>query len=195
MKPKSLRLAGEEHMSTITVPSACGEGLAQEVEQVFREHAQMMYRSAFSVTGSRQDAEDVLQNVFLKLLQRETPIEFRVNPKGYLYRAAVNRALDTVRSRKQRNFTSNVEGLAAASTAEPSVDQSDTTRRLLTALAQLRPRAVEVLILHYEHDYSTAQIAAMLGTSPSVIAVTLFRARARLKKLMLRAASSTGDNQ
>jgi len=43
---------------------------------------------------------------------------------------------------------------------------------------------VEILILHYEHDYSDAQIGKLLGTSRGVIAVTLYRARARLKKLL-----------
>jgi RNA polymerase sigma factor (sigma-70 family) len=181
-------------MPTITVPSACGGVLTQELEQVFREHAQMMYRSAFSVTGNCQDAEDVLQNVFLKLLQRETPVEFRTNPKGYLYRAAVNRSLDIVRSRKQRNFTGDVEQLVAG-TPEPNAGESEGARLLRLALAQLRPRAVEVLILHYKHDYSTAQIAAMLGTTQSTIAVTLFRARARLKRLMLREASLSGGSR
>jgi RNA polymerase sigma factor (sigma-70 family) len=193
---QAFRLGGEEHMSTITVPSACGGSLTLELEKVFREHAQMMYRSALSVTGRRQDAEDVLQNIFLKLLQREVPIEFRINPKGYLYRAAVNRALDVVRSRKQQSFTNDVERLAEVRTQGEVVGEFDVNRRLLLdAIGQLRPRAVEILILYYEHNYSVAEIAKMLGTSRSTIAVTLFRTRARLKRLMSRAASSSGANQ
>jgi RNA polymerase sigma factor (sigma-70 family) len=63
---------------------------------------------------------------------------------------------------------------------------------LLASVAQLNPKAVEILILHYEHSYSDAQIAKMLGKSRGTIAVTLYRARARLKKLMLNARSSGG---
>ena len=58
-------------------------------------------------------------------------------------------------------------------------------------IAQVKPRAVEILILHYEHDYSDAQIAHMLGTSRGTIAVTLYRTRARLKKLLSRAIPET----
>jgi RNA polymerase sigma factor (sigma-70 family) len=192
-----LRLAAEEHMSTITVPSACGGVLAQELEKIFREHAQLMYRSAFSVTGSRQDAEDVLQNIFLKLLQREVPLEFRTNPRAYLYRAAVNRALDVVRSRKRQNFTHDVEDLAAleAPQAAETVPDDPMRRCLLDAIAQLRPRAVEILILHYEHNYTDAEIAKILGKSRGTIAVTLYRTRARLKRLMSRAPSFSGGQQ
>ncbi len=179
-------------MSTITVPSACGGALAQEIEKIFREHAQLMYRSAFSVTGSRQDAEDVLQNIFLKLLQREVPVEFRINPRAYLYRAAVNRALDVVRSRKRQSFTHDVEDLEASLVPEPASDDG-LQQRLMDAIAQLRPRAVEVLILHYEHNYSDAEIAKILGKSRGTIAVTLYRTRARLRRLMSRATSAGGE--
>jgi RNA polymerase sigma factor (sigma-70 family) len=56
--------------------------------------------------------------------------------------------------------------------------------RLTQAMARLTPRALEILLLFYKHDYSNAQIAEKLGTSPSVIAVTLFRIRARLRRLL-----------
>jgi RNA polymerase sigma factor (sigma-70 family) len=55
---------------------------------------------------------------------------------------------------------------------------------LVEAIAQLNPRAVEMLILRYEHHYSDAEIAKLLGKSRGVVAVTLYRARARLKKLL-----------
>ena len=64
---------------------------------------------------------------------------------------------------------------------EPNRDQ----QRVVHAMAQLNPRAVEMLILRYEHDYNDAEIAKMLGTSRGAVAVTLYRARARLKKLLM----------
>jgi len=62
--------------------------------------------------------------------------------------------------------------------------KDDLQARLVAAIAQLNPRAVEMLILRYEHDTSEAEIGRLLGTSRAVVAVTLFRARARLKKLL-----------
>jgi len=194
-KQQGWRLDGEEQMSSISVPGVSDEALPQDFEEIFREHAQLMYRTAFSVTGSRQDAEDVLQTVFLKLLQRKVPIEFRTRPKTYLYRAAVNTALDIVRARTRRNFTHDVENLQApAPRAVPSSDD-DIQRRLLDAIAQLRPRAVEILILRYEHNYSDAEIAKMLGKSRGVVAVTLYRTRARLKRLMFRTLPTRKDDE
>jgi RNA polymerase sigma-70 factor (ECF subfamily) len=172
-------------MSTATIHSASGEALAQEFEEIFREHYQLVYRTAFSVTGSRQDAEDVLQTIFLRLLQREVPPDLRRSPKAYLYRAAVNLSLNAIRSRKRRSVTDDdVENLETPDREAGSSSDDDIQRSLLDAIARLKPRAVEILILRYEHNYSDAEIAKMLGKSRGTIAVTLYRARARLKKLL-----------
>jgi RNA polymerase sigma-70 factor (ECF subfamily) len=178
------------HTATATIPNAGGEALAQDFEEVFREHCQFVYRSAYSVTGNRQDAEDVLQNIFVKLLERELPSALMRNPKAYLYRAAVNLALNTIRTRKRQRLTDGVELLEKAAPEVPPIPGDEVRRRLMDAIAQLKPKAVEILILRYEHNYSDVQIAQMLGTSRGTVAVTLNRTRARLKKLI---DASSGD--
>jgi RNA polymerase sigma-70 factor (ECF subfamily) len=69
-------------------------------------------------------------------------------------------------------------------------DQLD--RRLIEALAKLTPRTVEIVMLRYVHDYTEPEIAELLRTSRGTVAVTLFRARMRLRKL-LRASSLGGE--
>jgi RNA polymerase sigma factor (sigma-70 family) len=64
-------------------------------------------------------------------------------------------------------------------------------RKLYEAIAQLEPDAAHILILRYAHDYSDAEIAKLLGVSRTVIAVRLYRSRARLRKL-LRSSLTTG---
>ena len=167
-----------------------GEVLTQEFEELFQEHYHFVFRTAYTVTGSRQDAEDVLQTVFLRILRLEMPPNLRNNPKAYLYRAAINVSLNSVRSRKNQHLADGPEDLEAVAPAvDCAPDREDELQRpLLDAMAQLKPQAVEMLILRYEHNYSDAQIAKMLGKSRGTVAVTLYRTRARLKKL-LRAAS------
>jgi RNA polymerase sigma-70 factor (ECF subfamily) len=138
------------------------------------------------VTGSPQDSEDVVQTLFLQLLRRGFPPDFRKNPKAYLYRAAINLSLNAVKSRQRHVSTVDPAGLELvvdADTSDPDTD-TDLQKRLVRAMAQLNPRAVEMLILRYQHNTSEAEIGALLGTSRGVVAVTLFRARARLKKLL-----------
>jgi RNA polymerase sigma factor (sigma-70 family) len=174
----------EKRMSTMTVPDLSREPLAKEFEDLFREHYQLIYRTAYGITGRSEDAEDVLQTVFLKLLRRKTAPDFQSNPKGYLYRAAVNLSLDALERRRRVVSTEETDRAEPSDSTADSEPYGITRKRLTEALAQLRPRAVEILILRYEHDYSDAEIAKMLGTSRGVIAVSLYRSRARLKKIL-----------
>jgi RNA polymerase sigma factor (sigma-70 family) len=179
---------GEEHMSPVAAFKRADEPLAEELEEIFREHSRLVYRTAYSVTGSPQDAEDVVQTLFLQLLRRGLPAGLRDNPKAYLYRAAVNLALNAVKSHRRRISVVEVAPLELAIerlSVGPAADsEQDPQEQLVQAMAQLNPRAVEMLVLRYEHNCSEAEIAKLLGTSRGVVAVTLYRARARLKKLL-----------
>ena len=139
------------------------------------------------MTGSREDAEDILQTVFVGLMSREFPKDFEKNPKGYLYRAAVNRSLNVLEARRRRP-----QLVEAAHVPEPAVSPEDPCfkqemhRHLYQAITKLSRPEAEMLTLHYVHDASDAEIATMLGVSRTVVAVRLFRSRARLKKLIRR---------
>src|SRR5215471_1031877 len=99
-------------MSTATI-LRFGRVLTQEFEQIFRDHSQFIYRTAYSVTGNHADAEDVLQTIFVKLLQREMTQQFWNEPRAYLYRASVNLALNIIRTRKRQKTAGDVESLEA----------------------------------------------------------------------------------
>jgi RNA polymerase sigma-70 factor (ECF subfamily) len=171
-------------MPTTTILRPAGGSLEREFEELFSKHCQFVYRTAYSVLRDRQDAEDVLQNLFLKLLERELPLDLTKNPQGYLYRAAVNAALNIVRSRKNVVATDDFNSLERRAPDAVFRDDDGRRQRLVDAITQLRPKAAEILILRYAHDYSDAQIAKMLGKSRGYVAVTLYRARARLKRLV-----------
>ena len=174
-----------------------GEALPQELEELFHEHCQMVHRTAYAITSHRQDAEDVLQSIFVKLLQRGLTPEVRQHPARYLHRAAVNLSLNVLRTRKRRRLVDGIDTLeipASDGKHEDMRERDERHERLIEAMASLKPRALEILLLHYKHDYSDAQIAALLGTSRGTIAVALFRIRARLRTL-LRTAGLQGDKR
>ena len=171
-------------MQTASVPRMAGEPFPQEFAEIFQEHYVLVYRTAYGVTGRVEDAEDVVQTIFLRLLKRDAPREFVKNPKGYLYRAAVNLSLNLVQTRRRRAQTEDSEDLAESIPARVSSHAEELHRKLYEAIAQLKPKAAAILILRYLHNHSDAEIAKMLGTSRGVIAVTLFRSRARLKTLL-----------
>ena len=143
-----------------------------------------MYRVAYQVTGSAEDAEDVLQTLFLRLLRREMLPDIERNPKAYLHRAAINIALDIVKQRARNTTSHDLEDRLEDRAPQPD-RQHDATRIqawLRQALTELNPRAAEIFVLRYVEGYDNAEIAKLLGASRGTIAVLLFRARARLRK-------------
>ena len=156
--------------------------LTDEFEALFREYSAMVYRTAYGITGSREDAQDVVQTVFLRLLRRDPSRDTQRNPKAYLYRAAVNLSLDTLKARRRRPFVSDIDTTQVA--APPVASSDEDHSRLYEAVASLAEESREIVILRYIHEYSDAEIATMLGRSRVAIAVSLFRSRARLKRLL-----------
>ena len=172
-------------MSTITVPDQNQTSSIPDFERIFREHGALVYRTAYAVLGNREDADDILQTIFLRLLRRGCPLDLGKNPQGYLYRAAVNLSFDTLKTRRRRPQVTNDPEQIEAPVRPSDVPFDDEMHdRLYEAIAQLSPETAEILLLRYVHDISDARIAKMLGVSRTVIAVRLYRARARLKKLI-----------
>ena len=177
-------------MSTLTAPHNSNKVLPEEFERLYREHATFVYRTAFRITRNAEEAEDILQTVFLRLIRRECPPDLQKRPRAYLYRAAVNAALDAIQLRRNRSAFVDVSGIEATLHNPDSSFQERVHRQLHQAIAQLNPAAAEMVILRYMHNYSDAEIAKLLGKSRGVVAVSLYRSRARLKKLIRQ---SLGD--
>lgn len=174
----------EENDLTATAARSGQRPLAQDFERIFKDHHDLVYRSAYRITGRAEDAEDVLQTLFLRLLRRECPPDIEANPKAYLHRAAVNIALDIVKARN-RHVSSDETEMHFEDT-RPTQDRqhrsTEIKRWLGAALAQLSPKAAEMFVLRHVEGYDNAEIAKMLGTSRGTVAVMLFRARVHLKK-------------
>ena|SRR5688572_6347536 len=177
-------------MLTVTVSHENKTTLPEEFERLYREHATFVYRTALRITRNPEEAEDILQIIFLRLLRRESCPDFQKRPRAYLYRAAVNAALDAIESRRNRSETADVSEIKGTLHSPDSSAKEKLHQQLHKAIAELKPTSAEILILRYMHNYSDAAIAKMLGKSRGVVAVTLYRARARLKKLIRQ---SPGD--
>lgn len=197
-------MAGEETKEPTTVTAALGlrpdESMARatlRVEDLFEGHHETVFRAAYRVTGSNEDAEDVQQTVFLKLAATGVPRGLLENPGGYLRRAAINAAIDLVRSRKSaRNLPLDETVGATLRSPGPGPDTQGENRelreRLRRALGTLSARSAEILVLRYFEGYGNKEIARLLDTSESAVAVILHRARHRLRQELV---DDAGDNR
>jgi RNA polymerase sigma-70 factor (ECF subfamily) len=178
-------------MATVQASGAVVEALEREFEDIFRQHHDVVFRTAYGVLGNSSDAEDVVQTIFLRLLDRGISPDVTRNPAGYLYRAAVNESLNVIRSRKRLVLVSDPKRLETVPAEDSAESAEDIHRRLYEAVARLSPDAAHILVLRYVHKCSDAEIAQRLGRSRGAIAVALYRARARLRKWIR--ASLRGD--
>lgn len=159
----------------------------EKLEKFYVDHHAQVLRAAYRITGNASDAEDVLQTVFLRLLRAERGDALSETPGSYLHRAAVNAALDLMRTRRTWKPTSIdelSEELSEDSGGDPESRQIDrqTRERVREVLAEMSPKMAEIFALRYFEGFDNHEIARMLRTSKSTVAVLLHRARHRLKK-------------
>jgi len=158
----------------------------RDLESLFREHHDRVFRAAYRVTGSVVDAEDVLQTVFLRL-SRRGELNLEPNPGSYLHRAAINASLDLMRQRA-RTDSIPIDDVAPILAANPrfSPELQHRNRELRDclgrAISKLGEKSAEMFVLKYYEGYENTEIARLMGTSAMVVGVLLHRARARVKK-------------
>jgi len=168
---------------------AVANGNSTSLEALFRAHHDRIFRTAYRVTGSASDAEDVLQTVFLRIAKDEQARSLD-NPQAYFSRAAINASLDLLRRRKRSNLVAFDEVEADATEAmpisqrNPEAEHQDRELRTLVrkAVARLGPTAGQMFALRYFEGFNNGEIARVMKTSALVVGVTLHRARARLRK-------------
>jgi RNA polymerase sigma factor, sigma-70 family len=158
----------------------------RDLEGLFREHHDRVFRAAHRLTGSVVDAEDVLQTVFLRL-SRRGDVNLEPNPGSYLHRAAINAALDLLRQRARTEsipIDDVAPVLAANPRFSPELQQRNRELRdcLRRAISKLGEKSAEMFVLKYYEGYDNVEIARLMGTSAMVVGVLLHRARARVKK-------------
>jgi RNA polymerase sigma-70 factor, ECF subfamily len=157
-----------------------------QLEEVFRAHQACVLKAAYRITGSMADAEDVSQSVFLRLARGTVDPGRISNLQGYLHRSAVNAALDLIRSRGHREVAAveTADELPSNPSLSPerALSSLEIKNWLRRELAALNPRAAEMFALRYLEGLDNPEIARTMNTSQAVVAVTLHRTRARLKK-------------
>lgn len=151
------------------------------VHEVIRRYSDMVYRLAYARTGSKPDAEDVYQDVFFKLFRTGPEFESEEHLKAWLIRTTTHTSINLLKSAWRRYMRPETE----ITQARPAASSENNSHGALDeALRQLPEKYRVVLYLHYYEDYSTEEIADILGCKPSTIRSQLKRGREKLKFLI-----------
>lgn len=149
----------------------------KEFQQVVDAYAASLYRLACSYCGSHADAEDVVQEVFLKYLQYAPEFPTDQQLRAWLVTVTANKCKDLLRSPWRRKQ-------APLSDAEAATTPDDPNDVVQAALLRLSPRNQAVVYLYYYEELTTKEIGEALKLSETAVRSRLFQARKHLKKLL-----------
>lgn len=151
----------------------------ENYEKAVSNYAEDIYRMAFSMVQAKEDAEDILQNVFMKLLLHQKEFHDSDNLRRWLIRVAINEcnSLWTSSWRKRVELKEFSERDMAGNESFYNSEYED----LYTAMRTLPPKLRIVIHLFYYEEYSTREIASLLHILEATVRTRLSRARKLLK--------------
>lgn len=143
----------------------------QDLEVLYREHGDRLWWALVAFSGDREIASDAQAEAFAQALRRGDAIR---DPLAWIWKAAFRIAAGELQERRR----------VVHAASEPSYELPEPAADVAAALRQLPARQRAAVVLHYYADRSIREIAAILGTSSSTVAVHLHRGRNRLRDLL-----------
>ncbi len=164
------------------------EGDKDAFEQMYKEVSPFVYTIIVRITGNKPDAQDVMQNVFIKIFKQLGSFQFRSSFKTWLYRIAVNEALNRVK-KTAREMQRLVDVDPTVASVDPSARPDETMMNkhdallLNTLLDHLNPDQRACIVLREIDGMNYRDISESLDINVNTVRTRLKRAREMLMKL------------
>jgi|SRR5579862_2617178 len=162
---------------------------SETITALVMEYSATLYRVAYSVMRNAAEAEDAVQEAFVRVLKHRDKLEDIKDPRVWLIRITWNVVLDKKRRSKTRPENDDVADFARVlpsndRRADDSLISTQEHERILSLIDRLPGKERQALLLSAVEELSTVQIAAVLGTTESSIRSRIFRARRELSALL-----------
>lgn len=163
------------------------EGHEDGFQLLVERHSRHVFRLAMRMTGRAEDAEDVVQETFIRAFRQLSRFEARSNFSTWLYRIAYNCAIDFIRARPHRESAEERETLEAMSDVVSTPDAHDMayageiSERVQLALNGLSPKERAAFLLRHYHGHSIEEIGASLGMKTNATKHSIFRAVKKMR--------------
>lgn len=164
---------------------------ADSFRAVVEEHSRMVFRLAYRMTGNVEDAEDVVQETFLKAHRSFGRFDARASVGTWIYRIALNAAIDVLRRRRKTGSprphgSDESDPMEAVPSDGPLPDRvafaGQVDRRVASALSRLSAAEREAFILRHLEGMPLERIAEVLQVRPNAVKQTVFRAVQKLRR-------------
>jgi len=161
------------------------EGFRKELEDVFRKNHHKLFRAACGVLENPANAEDVLHDVFAKVVRAGPSAELIKNPGGYFRRAVVNEAINRIHARdREKLVDADIFDIEALLLVDGPATDDDRTLSLRAAMSHIDPLSHALLTLRFDLGYSCAEIADIFGQTRAAIKDKIRRIQRELHKIM-----------
>src|SRR5262245_58086601 len=166
---------------------AIADGDRTAFDRLSRRHLDRAYGVALRITGSRADAEDVVQDVFLRLwLKPDSWRPGQAQFSTWLYRVVVNRCLDLKRRPKGADLDAIEEPQDPDANAEDGLLDAERARAIEAAVAELPERQREAIVMTYTAGLRNAEAASVMDISVKAFEALLVRAKRELRDYLAR---------
>ncbi len=150
------------------------EKLIPDARRAVNEYGSSFYRLCSVMTGNREDADDAVQECFLKYVEKAPNFNDSEHEKAWLIRVASNICKDILRKRKHQSFVS-LDEIRNLGVCEDNA-------QILEMLVSLEDKYRIVIHLHYVEEYKAREIASMLGLTEAAVKKRLQRGREALRE-------------
>ncbi len=167
-----------------------GPAQAKQFEQLVRPHMTRLYQAAYRLTASPEGAEDLVQDLLVKLYPRTAELAEIDSLWPWLKKALYREFVDDLRKRQRRPEPSADDAddpdamPGTTATPEQQLERGQQAEWLQQALAQLEPEHRALVIMHLVEGYSVQELSELFGMPVETIRTRLRRSRARLKKIL-----------
>ena len=148
---------------------------SNRLEELVTKHENTLFRAALAILGDAHEAEDAVQDTFLRYLEKRPEFKDAGHERAWLLKVTANRCKSILRARKRHP---SVELLVVYPAPGPG------SRELVEAILALPANQRAAVHLHYYEGYSTDEIAGILGQRPGTVRSHLSRARESLRKYL-----------
>jgi RNA polymerase sigma-70 factor, ECF subfamily len=161
------------------------ENLEEQIDKIYHRHYLEVYRFLICFSGNQNDAEDLTQEVFIRVLNNLSNINSIVNIKTWIFSIAKHVAIDHYRKRRFSSiFTDGFFKNLVSTEKEPNelIEQNEMKRLVHGAISKLKPSYRSVVILRGINEFSIKETSEILQCSESKVKVDYHRALKELKK-------------
>lgn len=149
----------------------------KSIETIVNKYGNMLFRIAFTMLGNSFDAEDAVQETFIKYMNKSPEFKSSEHEKAWLIRVVTNKCRDILRFRFKNNSL-DIETLK-----ECEMEEKD--ERIISSLFSLPEKFKTVLYFYYVEEYTVNEIASIIGRTPSAVKMRLQKGRKILKDTYL----------